>query len=126
MATTRTATSQDVAAALGVSAATIARYARDGKIPFSQTAGKHRRFDVAEVEAALDTASRVHLEAIPVAAGRVHLGSGASSARGPAGTLSAAAGAHHTTPAPATREEAAPVRAIFKSARRVLVGAAIR
>lgn len=49
----RTATSSEVAAALDVSPATIQRYARDGRIPFAETPGGHRRFDVEEVRAAL-------------------------------------------------------------------------
>lgn len=54
----RSASSSDVAAALGVSSATVQRYARDGRIPFSETAGGHRRFNIDEVREALsDTAA---------------------------------------------------------------------
>ena len=38
---------------LGVSPATIQRYAREGLIPFATTAGGHRRFDVVQVREAL-------------------------------------------------------------------------
>ena len=49
----RSARSAEVARTLGVSSATIQRYARDGLIPFATTAGGHRRFDVDEVRTAL-------------------------------------------------------------------------
>ena len=49
----RTASSREVADVLGVSTATVQLYARAGKIPFSVTPGGHRRFEVAEVQAAL-------------------------------------------------------------------------
>lgn len=45
----RELTSSQVAAELGISAASIQRYARDGAIPFDQTRGGHRRFDLEEV-----------------------------------------------------------------------------
>lgn len=49
----RKASSKDVAAALGVEPTTVQRYAREGRIPFDVTPGRHRRFDVDEVVAAL-------------------------------------------------------------------------
>lgn len=49
----RSLTAGQVAAALYVSQATIGRYAVDGKIPFDTTPGGHRRFNLAEVRAAL-------------------------------------------------------------------------
>lgn len=52
--TNRIATSKDVGAALGLSASTVQGYARAKKIPFDQTPGGHRRFDVAEVQLALE------------------------------------------------------------------------
>lgn len=51
----RTATTRVVADALGVSTATVQSYARQGRIPFSETPGGHRRFDVAEVQVALES-----------------------------------------------------------------------
>lgn len=54
----RDATSSEVAAALGVSAATVQKYARDGRIPFGETPGGHRRFDIEEVKAALGVAEQ--------------------------------------------------------------------
>lgn len=48
----RRATSSEVAAALGLKAATIQLRARQGRIPFGLTPGGHRRFDVDEVRAA--------------------------------------------------------------------------
>ena len=51
--------------------ATIQRYARDGRIPFSETPGGHRRFDIEEVQSALastgdtaDTAERQEATAV--------------------------------------------------------------
>ena len=60
MSTERTATSKVVGEALNVSPSTVQAYARNGRIPFSVTPGGHRRFDVAEVQAALapDVATR--------------------------------------------------------------------
>jgi excisionase family DNA binding protein len=49
----RTARSSQVANQLGISPATVQRYAREGLIPFTTTAGGHRRFDVQEVRAAM-------------------------------------------------------------------------
>lgn len=49
----RSATTAEVAAALGVSPATVQWHARRHRIPFDVTPGGHRRYDVAEVQAAL-------------------------------------------------------------------------
>lgn len=49
----RSLTSSEVSRALGVSSATIQRHARAGKIPYDETPGGHRRFDLEEVRAAL-------------------------------------------------------------------------
>jgi hypothetical protein len=49
----RRATSSDVAKALDVSAATVGLYARQGRIPYSLTPGRHRRFNIDEVRDAL-------------------------------------------------------------------------
>ncbi|MEW6582324.1 MAG: helix-turn-helix domain-containing protein [Actinomycetota bacterium] len=46
-------TSKDVAKALNVSEQTVRHYARDGLIPFVQTPGGHRRFDLDDVKVAL-------------------------------------------------------------------------
>ena len=43
-----------LASALSLSVDSIGRYAREGKIPFDQTPGGHRRFDLDEVRLALD------------------------------------------------------------------------
>jgi len=53
----RAASSSEVAAALGLSAATVQRYAREGRIRHSTTPGGHRRFDVDEVRSDLGMAS---------------------------------------------------------------------
>lgn len=44
----RTATTEQVAAALHVKPATVRKYARDHRLPFDTTPGGHRRFDVEE------------------------------------------------------------------------------
>lgn len=49
----RDASSKVVAAALGVKPTTIQRYAREARIPFDETPGGHRRFNVEEVRAML-------------------------------------------------------------------------
>jgi excisionase family DNA binding protein len=54
MTSARTATTAEVAAALGLRPATVQGYARNGRIPFDTTPGGHRRFDVDEVRAVLD------------------------------------------------------------------------
>jgi len=54
MTSVRTATTAEVAAALGLRPATVQGYARNGRIPFDTTPGGHRRFDVDEVRAVLD------------------------------------------------------------------------
>ena len=45
-----------LASALRLSVDSIGRYAREGRIPFDQTPGGHRRFDLDEVRLALDLA----------------------------------------------------------------------
>lgn len=44
----RRATTEQVAAALHVTPATVRKYARDRRLPFDTTPGGHRRFDVEE------------------------------------------------------------------------------
>jgi len=53
----RAAKTQDVAAALGVTENTVQLYSRENRIPFDRTPGGHRRYDIAEVRAALDVGS---------------------------------------------------------------------
>jgi excisionase family DNA binding protein len=50
----RDAEAAEVARALRVSADSIGRYAREGRIPFDTTPGGHRRFNIDEVRLALD------------------------------------------------------------------------
>lgn len=50
-------TPAEVARLVGVSATTVTRWAREGKLPCQVTLGGHRRFDPAVVEA--------HLKALP-------------------------------------------------------------
>lgn len=52
--TQRTLLASARASALRLSVDSIGRYAREGKIPFDQTPGGHRRFDLDEVRLALD------------------------------------------------------------------------
>ncbi len=47
------ATTKDIARALDVDEQTVRRYAREGIIPFAETLGGHRRYDLDEVRAAL-------------------------------------------------------------------------
>lgn len=49
----RTATTQQVAAALGVTPSTVQTYSRERRIPFDVTPGGHRRYDIDEVRASL-------------------------------------------------------------------------
>lgn len=53
MATIRSLSSKEVAGPMNLAAATIQKYARDGRIPFSSTPGGHRRFNLDEVRSAL-------------------------------------------------------------------------
>lgn len=50
---------------LGISPATVQRYAREGRIPFSLTPGGHRRFDIDEVKRALGVREEVDETAEP-------------------------------------------------------------
>jgi len=50
----RTATTAEVAVAIGLRPATVQMYARNGRIPFDTTPGGHRRFDLEEVRTALE------------------------------------------------------------------------
>lgn len=49
----RTATTEEVAAALHVRPATVRKYARSHRLPFDTTPGGHRRFDVDEAVRAI-------------------------------------------------------------------------
>jgi excisionase family DNA binding protein len=49
----RRLSSAQLAQQLGLAAATVQMYAREGRIPFDATPGGHRRFDVDEVRTAL-------------------------------------------------------------------------
>ncbi|MFU8841897.1 MAG: MerR family DNA-binding transcriptional regulator [Nitriliruptoraceae bacterium] len=49
----RTATTEQVAAALHVGPAAVRKYARERRIPYDTTPGGHRRYDVAEAVAAI-------------------------------------------------------------------------
>jgi DNA-binding transcriptional MerR regulator len=58
----RTQFPKEVATALGISVDTVARYAREGIIPFEVTPKGHRRYDIDEVRDALaSTLSQTHL-----------------------------------------------------------------
>jgi hypothetical protein len=52
-AVSRTQFPKEVATALGISVDTVARYAREGIIPFEVTPKGHRRYDIQEVRDAL-------------------------------------------------------------------------
>ena len=56
------ATTKDIARALDIDEQTVRRYAREGIIPFAETLGGHRRYDLDEVRAALARARARRLE----------------------------------------------------------------
>jgi len=56
----RDSKSSEVAAKLRLSPATIQKYAREGLIPFDETPGGHRRFDIAEVQDVLQARRSTH------------------------------------------------------------------
>ena len=115
----RTKTSAETGHALGLAAATVQKYARDGRIPFDATPGGHRRFDVEEVRTALYGASNMlGDEPLPADGG---LGTGEPV------TFSAAGAAERATRALVALPDSEPVRPrtalqdLFAGARRVLV-----
>ena len=55
----RTAKSSEVGKALGMSSATVQRYARERVIPSDLTPGGHHRFNIEEVEQALEMSAHV-------------------------------------------------------------------
>ncbi len=57
-------TSKQLADQLNISASTIRLYARERLIPFSETPGGHRRFDLGDVRAALALVRPVDLPAL--------------------------------------------------------------
>ncbi|MBW8078510.1 MAG: helix-turn-helix domain-containing protein [Gallionella sp.] len=73
----------EVAKSLGLSPSTVARYARENRIPSAMTPGGHRRFDLDEVRAALDGTPRVHLVALSAGTGSTHIGKGPSLSMSP-------------------------------------------
>lgn len=123
--TSRTLRSEEVAAALGMSAASISRYARAGRIPFTQTPGGHRRFNIDEVHSALDATSRVNLTSMPVPTGRVNIApdqsdtvrSTADEYRSAIRTVYTGQGEDNDSSTPPALTE------LFLHSRRVLVGA---
>jgi hypothetical protein len=126
----RAMTSQRVAQELRVSAASIQRYAREGRIPFDVTPGGHRRYSVEEVRRALAGGRRTHVAAIVVSSGKVHLGAGPSVRTSSAeerqrelrAVESAARGAGGTrTTARRRAAKSSATAELFGHARRVLV-----
>jgi excisionase family DNA binding protein len=127
----------EVAVVLAVSAATVARYAREGRVPFSTTPGGHRRFNIDEVRSALTRRTPVRVVAISTAAAsnrpRVRIGDGErtevstasrrrESMRATITPVDTSAPLGH----PASPSRAEAVETIIGTARCVLVGAAIR
>lgn len=126
----RAMTSQRVAQELRVSAASIQRYAREGRIPFDVTPGGHRRYSVEEVRQALASGPHTHVAAIAVSGGKVHLGAGTPVRTSPAEALqrelraveSAARAAGGTrTSARRRAGKSSATAELFGHARRVLV-----
>src|ERR1700694_450562 len=58
------ATTRDIARALDIDEQTVRRYAREGIIPFAETLGGHRRYDLDEVRAALARARARRVEPV--------------------------------------------------------------
>jgi hypothetical protein len=125
----RAMTSQRVAQELRVSAASIQRYAREGRIPFDVTPGGHRRYSVEEVRRALAGGPRTHVTAIAVSGGKVHLGAGTPVRTSPAEGLqrevrtveSPARSAGGTRTTARRRATSSATAELFGHARRVLV-----
>lgn len=63
----RTATTADVAAALGVSESTVRRWSREGRLPFERTPGGTRRYHLDEVERALRPGPAVRIPSVDLA-----------------------------------------------------------
>ena len=126
----RTASPAQVAEFLGLSTATIARYARESRIPFVMTPGKHRRFNLDEVRDALDGSFRFSLTPIIIGAGSTHIGAGPSLATTPDHAREQRLRAVETVPAPQRvlgtfslvgRTTSNAIEEFVSSARRILV-----
>lgn len=115
----RDQTSSQIGDALGLSAATIQKYARDRRIPYHLTPGGHRRFALEEVRAALyDQQPGLRADPLPLDGG---LGVGA-----PIEHSAAAAAERDTRALVALADEDVAVERtalqdLFDHARRVLV-----
>lgn len=66
----RTAEAAEVARELRLSADSIGRYARQGRIPFETTPGGHRRFNIDEVRQALGLGGGSGVFTVPAATAR--------------------------------------------------------
>ena len=118
----RTASSKDVAAALGVKPTTVQRYARDGRIPYEETPGGHRRFDIDEVRLALGAGTAApfvqNLELDPLAAGGLVTYSASAAREAQLRTVRAEAPAHSE---PRRAGGPSELGQLIAKARRVLV-----
>lgn len=135
----RNKTSAQVGAALGVSSSTVARYAREGRIPFMETPGGQRRFDIAEVHKALHPAPAIAVSTEGASAFRakIAIGNGGSGTRSAADLLNSVIRAVHSsnlevgTPTPSAQPEPAQrsgayLEEMIVSARRVLISSVVR
>lgn len=122
----------DVAELLGVSAATVARYARTNRIPFTTTPGGHRRFDLSEVRTAIGSDRRVNLTAVAVDPGRTHIGTGPSLSMSAAHAFERQLRGVETVPSTTAPATSAPrlmprspsaISELVRNARRILVAA---
>jgi len=68
-------TTSDVAAALTLSEDTVRSYVREGRIPVERTPGGHARYDLEQVQAALNLRPRVQ-KFSPLQPGEIRLGAG--------------------------------------------------
>lgn len=115
----RTQSSAETARALGLAAATIQKYAREGRIPFDATPGGHRRFDLDEVRSALYGSSRgLSADPLPLDGG---LGTGAPITHGPAAEAERDTRALVALPAVTEPGARTALQDLFDRARSVLV-----
>lgn len=121
MTTIRSLSSKEVAVPLGLKPPTIQKYARDGRIPFSQTPGGHRRFSLEEVRDALAADQTAMLLRPPLPVGgsleATHPGTGG---RGEGSQIEETLRATVTPSEDSDTSEDA-LSTLFRHARRVLV-----
>jgi excisionase family DNA binding protein len=115
----RTQSSAEIARGIGLAAATIQKYAREGRIPFHATPGGHRRFDLDEVRSALyGPHNGLSADPLPLDGG---LGTGAPITYGPAAATERDTRALVSLPAACEPGARTALQDLFDHARSVLV-----